>query len=102
ANRYPRCLSAGIVEVCTRSPTNANPSDDLTADLDRESAPEHQHLIVHLTKSLQGRHPVDQLSQLGRRTAETSRGIGLLPATIDRMRTGPIGSGHGAKHAGSI
>src|SRR6185295_20394662 len=58
--------------------------------------------VVHVAKGLQGWDLVDEVSQVGRGTAKTRRGIGLLLATIDRMRPGSIGSGHGAEYASSI
>src|SRR5678809_685374 len=86
----------------TWCPPNSNPSDDLTSDLDRESSPKYQHLIVHFAEGLQGRHLIDQLSKFRRWAPETRGRIGLFPATINRMGPGPIGSAHSAKDTGSV
>src|SRR5688572_698696 len=88
--------------MCTRCSPNPDPADNLTANLNWEPAPEYEDLIVHIAKSLKSRHLVDQFGQFGRRTSETTRGIRLFPAAIDRMRRSTIGSAHGAKHTGSI
>src|SRR5512146_2105446 len=86
----------------TGSPADADGSDDLPSDLDRQTTAEYKDILVHVAKRLQRRNFHDEFSQFRGRTAQACCCVGFFSAALNRMRPRTIRSSHGAKDAGTI